>query len=120
MLTDIAKRTIEQILSQREKSLKTLGLGIATIHTMTVDTFINLLSSGEFEKHFKKLSSEFLFFDVNGNAHARWVFERSSGYPGFRCLICNTWVHHKEYENKCECKELKSTTIVRVKIPTNK
>ena len=31
-----------------------------------------------------------------------WYFERSSGYPGYRCVKCATWV----YENKtlrCDC-----------------
>lgn len=32
----------------------------------------------------------------------RWVFERSSGYAGFRCIYCATWVYN--YQPKiCKC-----------------
>lgn len=33
-----------------------------------------------------------------------WNFERSSGYAGFRCSQCGTWVYHNE-KKVCKCKE---------------
>lgn len=31
-----------------------------------------------------------------------WVFERSSGYSGYRCTNCNRWVHAGQIK-PCEC-----------------
>lgn len=33
---------------------------------------------------------------------ARWVFERSSGYTGWRCQTCSTWVYYSA-ERTCTC-----------------
>jgi len=39
-----------------------------------------------------------VFDGFNGD----WFFERSSGYAGYRCRKCSTWIH--EYEpKKCNC-----------------
>lgn len=32
----------------------------------------------------------------------KWVFERSSGYSGYRCQECYTWVYENQ-EKKCDC-----------------
>lgn len=31
-----------------------------------------------------------------------WVFERSSGYAGYRCKKCHTWIYENQ-EKKCDC-----------------
>ena len=31
-----------------------------------------------------------------------WFFERSSGYAGFRCQKCSTWIY-EEQPKKCTC-----------------
>lgn len=32
-----------------------------------------------------------------------WVFERSSGYAGYRCRTCATWIYaNTEYKCKCD------------------
>lgn len=33
---------------------------------------------------------------------SNWVFERSSGYAGFRCQKCAVWVY-EDQEKKCDC-----------------
>ena len=38
---------------------------------------------------------------VNG-IESCWVFERSSGYAGCRCINCHTWVF-LDAERKCKC-----------------
>lgn len=43
---------------------------------------------------------------IKGN----WVQERSSGYLGYRCTVCGTWI----YENQpriCDCKQEKDQTM---------
>lgn len=35
----------------------------------------------------------------------RWVFERSSGYAGYRCNVCMTWVY-ADAKKVCECDRL--------------
>ena len=40
--------------------------------------------------------------DVVFESKGDWHFERSSGYPGFRCETCGDWVY--EYKDKvCSC-----------------
>ena len=41
------------------------------------------------------------------HAHKNWVFERSSGYAGYRCSKCGTWVYEDELR-KCECDKKRS------------
>lgn len=31
-----------------------------------------------------------------------WVFERSSGYAGYRCVVCQTWTY-SDKEQTCMC-----------------
>ncbi len=33
-----------------------------------------------------------------------WVFERSSGYAGYRCIKCSTWIYANQYPEKQEFK----------------
>jgi hypothetical protein len=39
---------------------------------------------------------------IKGALKYRWVFERSSGYAGYRCQICATWVYANQ-PLKCDC-----------------
>ena len=34
-----------------------------------------------------------------------WVFERSSGYAGWRCVACGTWIYFND-PKKCCCDEI--------------
>lgn len=36
------------------------------------------------------------------NSIGKWYLERSSGYLGFRCARCATWVYYNQ-ELKCDC-----------------
>lgn len=33
---------------------------------------------------------------------SNWIFERQSGFAGYRCLTCGTWVYNHQ-EQICEC-----------------
>jgi len=45
---------------------------------------------------------------------SRWVFERSSGYAGWRCQECSTWVYDST-PRKCNCTAINATATA---IPT--
>ncbi len=40
-------------------------------------------------------------------SESNWFFERSSGYAGYRCVKCGTWVYANQYPEKqkfkCDC-----------------
>ena len=52
----------------------------------------------EAELRLKRLKAAATALATEGN----WVFERSSGYAGCRCINCHTWVYLDE-EKKCKC-----------------
>jgi len=40
--------------------------------------------------------------DYNQISVGNWVFERSGGYAGWRCIKCGTWIYDKE-QKICDC-----------------
>ena len=47
---------------------------------------------------------------VNMNLDDRWVFERSSGYAGYRCKVCGTWVYANR-DKICDCNRVEQDEV---------
>ena len=39
---------------------------------------------------------------IKEESAGNWIFERSSGYAGWRCTKCGTWVYI-EQPKRCDC-----------------
>ncbi len=47
-------------------------------------------------------ANRLLVADVVEESKGKWEFERSSGYAGYRCQVCYTWVYNNQ-EKRCDC-----------------
>lgn len=41
-----------------------------------------------------------------------WVFERSSGFPGFRCQTCADWAHEGNLPRRCSCDDAETRIVL--------
>lgn len=57
-------------------------------------------------KQVKNLSSNTVLADNKNcdyeSSNGKWVFERSSGYAGYRCEKCATWIYENQ-KRECKC-----------------
>lgn len=56
----------------------------------------------DFIKAFAKSNGEIKMVQVEVISNGEWEFERSSGYAGYRCQKCQTWVY-SDKPKKCNC-----------------
>jgi hypothetical protein len=66
--------------------------GDGKLHEFQINDFI--------EKEGKEFEGETI--DTELKSKGNWEFERSSGYPGYRCQTCMKWVYSHEVP-KCNC-----------------